>query len=505
MPAMKYLRFYLDRDCVLVPGWGKTKKVRKGCEHWDLADTKRYVDFFKGNAKLKNGTGGLLVIDVDPKNGGSIDALRRRFPDLPETRMVQTVTPHPNGFGTHLIFSIPADVRPKWRGLGPGIDVPPAVMLPGSVVACPDRIERTYELLNDLDPAPASLTLLAVIDKGEDSGIERQSESDYESDEPVHALVRKFAEAGPGERNEVFLRVAPPVIRLKGHQGAALLREAYTGDDPKTLEIALRGALQKYAGAAAPNMSKPSKYLAEALQRIEDRARYEPWTGPGGATDRRVLLAILRLCRNAQSLGALASVRTLSLFTGLEPKTVSSATARLVNAGLVCVLRQDDNGTEYGLVVPGLTTVPSKGESPLRGFPIDPLDEVWLSAGLSGRHSQVFDLVSVGICSAKEISTAGGMAYSTVRSVLSRLVEVGLLGRNGTAYTVAEQAEQIAEQLSMELGGLEKYVRLADRIEEERARPRGDEIAAAMKAADDDRRRQEEEDEQELMRWLGIL
>lgn len=197
MQAMKYLGFYLDQDCVLVPGWGKTKKVRKGCEHWNLADTKRYVDFLKKNAKLKNGTGGLLVVDVDPKNGGSIEALRRRFPDLPETRMVQTVTPHPNGFGTHLIFTIPDDVRLKWRGLGPGIDVPTAVMLPGSVVVCWDGVERTYELLNDLDPAPASLTLLAVVDKGEDSGIVRQVESDDEADETVDALVRKFAEAGP--------------------------------------------------------------------------------------------------------------------------------------------------------------------------------------------------------------------------------------------------------------------------------------------------------------------
>jgi hypothetical protein len=504
MPAKKYLQFYLDRDCVLVPGWGKTKKVRAGCENWDLADTKRYAeDFFKGNAKLKNGTGGLLVIDVDPKNGGSLEALRRRFPDLPETRMVQTVTPHPNGFGTHLIFTIPDDVRPRWKGLGPGIDVPPAVMLPGSVVLCNDRVERIYELINDLDPAPASLTLLAVIDKGEDSGVARQIESDDEAGDAVDALVRRFAEAGPGERNAVFLSVAPTVIRLKGHEGAAMLRAAYTGNDPKTLEIALRGALQKYAGAAAPNMARPSKYLAEAIERVERRALYWPWRGASGATDRKVLFAILRLCRNGQALAAVASVRTLSLLTGLEPKTVNSAIARLVKSEAICVLGQDDDGTEYGLIVPGLTTVPSKGESPLRGFPIDPLDEVWLSDGLSGRHSQVFDLVSVGIRSAKEISTAGGVGYSTARDILSRLVEVGLLEKEGTAYSVPEGAEQIAEELSRELGGLEKYVRLADRIEEERARPRRDELAAAIKAEDDRRRR--DEDEQELMRQLGIL
>jgi hypothetical protein len=108
MPAMKYLRFYLDRECVIVPGWGTTKTVRSGCDRWTVADTQRNPDMLQRNAKVLNGTGGLLILDVDPKNGGSLDALRRRFPDLPVTRTVQTVTPHPDGFGTHLIFTIPA-------------------------------------------------------------------------------------------------------------------------------------------------------------------------------------------------------------------------------------------------------------------------------------------------------------------------------------------------------------------------------------------------------------
>jgi hypothetical protein len=92
MPAMKYLRFYLDRDCVVVPGCGKTKRVRRGCDRWTLADTQRNHDMLKGNARVVNGTGGLLIVDVDPKNGGSVKELRRRFLDLPDTRTVQTVT-----------------------------------------------------------------------------------------------------------------------------------------------------------------------------------------------------------------------------------------------------------------------------------------------------------------------------------------------------------------------------------------------------------------------------
>ncbi|WP_459979964.1 bifunctional DNA primase/polymerase, partial [Mycobacterium avium] len=88
---------------------------------------------------MVNGTGGLLVIDIDPKNGGSVDLLRQRFPDLPDTRTVSTVTPHPDGPGVHLIFTIPDDVSVATnRGLGTGIDVPHSVLVPGSKVALDD-------------------------------------------------------------------------------------------------------------------------------------------------------------------------------------------------------------------------------------------------------------------------------------------------------------------------------------------------------------------------------
>jgi hypothetical protein len=80
MPAMKYLRFYLERNCVVMPGWGKTKNTRKGCGGWTLWHTKQNTDWLKKNAKVRNGTGGLLIVDVDPKNGGSLDLMSERFP-----------------------------------------------------------------------------------------------------------------------------------------------------------------------------------------------------------------------------------------------------------------------------------------------------------------------------------------------------------------------------------------------------------------------------------------
>lgn len=156
MPPKKYLKFYVGRNCVVVPGRGRTKAVRKDCGGWSSYQTQWYQSKLTGNAMLKNGTGGLLVVDIDPKNGGSVESLRRRFPDLLDTRTVQTVTPHPDGFGVHLIYTIPDDVRVATnRRLGVGIDVPHWAMLPGSKFVGDDGIERMYELIDDREPAAA--------------------------------------------------------------------------------------------------------------------------------------------------------------------------------------------------------------------------------------------------------------------------------------------------------------------------------------------------------------
>ena len=535
MPAMKYLRFYLERGCVVVPGWGKTKRVRRGCDRWTLADTQRNLEMLKKNAKVVNGTGGLLILDVDPKNGGSIEWLHRRFPDLPATRTVQTVTPHPDGFGTHLIFMIPDDVRVGGRQLAPGIDVPHAVMLPGSVILCDDGVERRYELVNEIEPAPAPLALIASVDKGQDLGAAAAVEPDDEgADDIVESLVARFADAGAGERNETLLQVAPMVIRLKGAEGADMLRMAYSGDDDRWLESALKGALAKYAGSAAPNWTGRSRYVTKALGLITQQVRYGCWRGATGSTDRKVLLGIVRMCASRRRMTAVCSARTLALLTGLEPKTVVSAVTRLVESGHLCVVGKDGDGApeytpiagkltagcrnrsggdgapEYSPIAGELTTVLSKRESPPRGFPVDPLHDVWLGDGLTGRHSHVFDLVSVGARRAKEIATAGGMGYDTARDALAKLVDAGMLDRQGTAYSVPADVVEIADTLAVELCGRLRRAKLAERIREERARPRGD---AAQLAVDDVVDVDADDlgpdggrwDQEELMRQLGLI
>jgi hypothetical protein len=211
------------------------------------------------------------------------------------------------------------------------------------------------------------------------------------------------------------------------------------------------------------------------------------------------MLAIIEACTARGAMTALASVRTLALATGLETKTASNSVARLVESGRLFVVRKADDGTpEYALVVGEMTTVVTKG-IPL-GIPA--LSEVWLSDGLGGRCSQVFDLVGAGVRRATPIAKAGGMGLDAARDALAALVEAGLVIRNGLDHYIAPDAVEISDQLSKERGGLLRWVYLEERIRDERARPRGDEVAAAI-AADDDRRRREEDEE--LMRQVGML
>ena len=125
-----------------------------------------------------------------------------------------------------------------------------------------------------------------------------------------------------------------------------------------------------------------------------------------------------------------------------------------------------------------------------------------MSDGLGGRCSQVFDLVGIGYRRATPVAKAGGMGPDAARDALAALVEAGLVIRNGLDHYIVPDAVDVADQLSKDRGGLLRWVHLEERIRDERARPRGDDVAAAQ-AADDDRRRSEEHDE--LMRQLGML
>ena len=99
---------------------------------------------------------GLLVIDIDPRHGGSLDALVTRF-GLGETAMVRT-----GGGGWHLYYAYMGLLKNSTGKLGEGIDVRCAN---GYVVAPPSlhASGNYYAWANQLDPAPLPANMLAAL------------------------------------------------------------------------------------------------------------------------------------------------------------------------------------------------------------------------------------------------------------------------------------------------------------------------------------------------------
>ncbi|MGK2903146.1 MAG: hypothetical protein ACSLE7_09800, partial [Mycobacterium sp.] len=259
--------------------------------------------------------------------------------------------------------------------------------------------------------------------------------------------------------------------------------------------------------SGSPMSRLRSRYVDEWLQSARLDARYGR---SGNASDRRVMFAVVSMC---SSMGGTTtppvSFRDLAVRTGIETKTVAVAVSRLIETDRLHVVRAAHDGPrEYTPKVGEMTTVLSKGAVPLRALIVDPLHDLWLSRGLTGRHSHVLDLVDVGYRKASQVAAAGGMGRDAARDALKTLVDVGLLAKEGTAYTVPDDVVEAADRLAVDLGGTARRANLAARIAEERARPRGDDEPVVVAEVihddiEDDRRRREEDEE--LMRQVGIL
>lgn len=98
------------------PVWADTKRPRTTHGHLDATTDVRQVaqwaGLFNRNGAIATPTGnGLLVIDIDPRNGGRVPFW------APRTRMVKT-----QSGGIHLHYAVDEDIKSRAGLFGPGVD-----------------------------------------------------------------------------------------------------------------------------------------------------------------------------------------------------------------------------------------------------------------------------------------------------------------------------------------------------------------------------------------------
>lgn len=476
----RYLDFYLDHGCTVVPCRPGTKQIVKGCGEWTAADSRGNRDRLIGNAAMRNGTGGLLVVDIDAKHGGTVEQFGDRFDADTDTLIVQTVSKGEHGLGVQLVYTIPDGFRIKPGVLvsgddGPMVEVAPWAMLPGSRargsnVFEPDPPMRQYIVVNDREPIPAPEQLLAVVEKlvpSDTAVVENAADGDVRT-KLVHHL-QQIESAGPGERNARFVAHVLPVIRLAALAGVdhrMLLTEAYErsgGTDLRWLDDAIKSS-ERFADSEPVSAARLGDLATDRLDRIESWARLAPWPGRSGPSDRRVFLAIVRLCREQQRTSTSWGTRRISVEAGLSRPAVKDSLERLEHDGLLETAEQGAYVDRRPVLRHGGGTphILTKGSIPLtsgKNMCVSPLHVVWSSpkrddvVGLNGRHGQLFDLVCAGLDTARALADYTGVRQDSIRRTLARVVEVGLLVQSGLQYAPGDDAAEMANRLAVELGG----------------------------------------------------
>lgn len=193
--------------------------VTSGWLHTPIWDDEQ-LDTMELSEQVETGYGvlckGLLVIDVDARNGGvsSFERLRYDFPEVEKAGLI--VNTGSGGGSKHLYFTIQTDIAlvPHHNDY-PGIDFrsgPAFVVGPGSLHASGARYEVAYGSPDDIDAAPSEL--VALLTKPERH---RAELGDGTSMDVSHAdLVEMLAHVEPDSDHETWVRCGMAVHHASG-------------------------------------------------------------------------------------------------------------------------------------------------------------------------------------------------------------------------------------------------------------------------------------------------
>ena len=464
-----------------------------------------------GNRFAVNGTGNILCVDVDPKNGGSVEGFFRAFPECADlaTLIVSTAS----GVGRHLFYRIPDGfkVRTRLGGnvIAPGVDVPSQYLLARSTVA-----GVRYEVLTDSPIPYAPVSLLAAVDAG--VTVERRANRTSDAG-LVAGMVHRLAEAAPGERFAVNGEICIPVIRELGAPEAwRVLSEAYPGDDLDEYRRWFDSAYSK-AGLEPVRLERGRSELRDAvLQAAGDECRLERHgftKGKAGVAERRLLWWIVSRCRAVNELHTTFWVWEAAVGAAMYPDQVRAVLRRMPRAVVsggggepwrvqLAVSAETVAGLKsvgYIVTPPGQGDVTSK---PMNSR-LNPVCTVWDHPGLTGWHSLVFDTVSaLGTATVPLLVEVTLLPKASVCRLVAALIERGLLDKSSGKVFVPESADSVE-------GTDEKRGKVLARLEKDAGKLAQMREDAVLRWAEHEERLAELEwshaEEIEFMEFIGAL
>lgn len=435
-----------------------------------------------------NGTGGLVIVDFDAKNGASELDLQRAFPGVLDspTLVVSTATKGCCHYVYRWPGTLPVRAGDSSVTLVPGVEVPARYMMYGSSVN-----GVTYTVLRDEPVAELPTDLYAVL-VADWQQLERStpvtglSLTQQEREARAFELLKGFGQYEAGKTNEKFLEVAFPVLQLLGvERGALELEAAWPSATDSEAEVRARvsSAVASYSTEADPSSTgaRYSPTRARVLLNLENTARYGVWKGRSAPNDRRVLLAVLERASRVNELVVSYPAETLANRVGIKPSSVRESLERLSTAGW---LHWMPKHSLVALTSSELVRLLVKGNSPTKGSStgcgyspfqsqeatsfLHPVDEVWRAPGLRARHAHLFDLVDAGVNVRSSLVARSGASKATVSETVCSLQEHGLIVENAGVLEVAPTASSVVATLRQQAS--ETYASVRAGIESDHRR-----------------------------------
>lgn len=385
---------------------------------------------------------GLLVVDEDPRHGGSeaLARLTETHGELPRTKTTKT-----GSGGRHHIFRHSPGIGNSSGKLGPGLDVRGEG---GYIVAPPSRTTGAYESLDSSPPATPPEWLLELLREkpgGSGGSGEKPSVSVQLGGEPIPE----------GQRDKTLASIAG-----KLHDGSRSLEQL--SEDLRAVNL---------ARCAPPLAERDTMRIARSIHRREPSRATGPspetletldvlntavldarsWKGKAGKSDRAIYRTLLLLSRSygrkmKHGVKVYVSERKLAELAGVSSRTVWKGKRRLFEAGLLAQ-SSEGSGPNAGalvLLIPSdiasqVRHSPTGGESSDSALLVSELLRLRWGVGRLGKScAELLEhLAFYGSADIAELSEAVSTRRDNVRRVLKRLEGTRLVECSSERYTLS--------------------------------------------------------------------